>query len=86
MMTAKNYQADAQLAPQKKKMANKSVSTEVKIFPPFGYRELHALNHDDFVRMHSLGEVPTFAAVNEILPLTYTEFFVASSDYPIVFT
>jgi hypothetical protein len=86
MMTAKNYQADAQLAPQKKKMANKSVSTEVKIFPPFGYRELHALNRDDFVRMHSLGEVPTFAAVNEILPLTYTEFFVASSDYPIVFT
>jgi hypothetical protein len=53
---------------------------------PFGYKSLHALNRDDFVRMHTLGEVPAFAATNAVLPLTYSEFFVASADYPIVFT
>ena len=64
----------------------KSTSSETIIFPPFGYKALHALNRHDFVRMHMLGEVPAFAAANEVLPLTYSEFFVASSDYPIVFT
>lgn len=59
--------------------------TKASISTPFGYRELHALNRDDFVRMHTLGEVPTFAAQNEVLPLTFSEFFIASSDYPIVF-
>lgn len=53
---------------------------------PFGYKVLHALNRHDFVRMHTLGEVPHFAATSAILPLTFSEFFVASSDYPIVFT
>jgi len=79
-------------APVKQKVIKKDKVTtgtaevkEVTITPPFGYKALHALNRHDFVRMHSLGEVPTFAAANEILPLTYSEFFVASSDYPIVF-
>jgi hypothetical protein len=67
-------------------MTTKNTDIEqAKITPPFGYRELHALNRYDFVRMHTLGEVPAFAAQNEVLPLTYSEFFVASSDYPIVF-
>ena len=66
-------------------MTENTGTEQATIKPPFGYRELHALNRHDFVRMHSLGEVPTFAAANEILPLTYSEFFVASSDYPIVF-
>ncbi len=60
-------------------------SVEPTINPPFGYQSLHALGRHDYVRMHTLGEVPEFAAVNEVLPLTYSEFFVASSDYPIVF-
>lgn len=66
-------------------MAENISKAEAKISSPFGYGELHALNRHDFVRMHSLGEVPVFAASNEVLPLTYSEFFVASSDFPIVF-
>lgn len=66
-------------------MAENISTTEVQISSPFGYQDLHALNRHDFVRMHSLGEIPAFAANNEVLPLTYSEFFVASSDFPIVF-
>lgn len=60
-------------------------AAEPLISSPFGYGSLHALNRHDVVRMHTLGEVPAFAAQNEVLPLTYSEFFVASSDFPIVF-
>lgn len=84
--------ADTKKAPEKQKTSQKDASVsespntvEAKIVPPFGYDALHALNRNDFVRMHTLGEVPEFAAINEVLPLTYSEFFVASSDFPIVF-
>ena len=85
-MKTQTHQAQLDKATSKKSTAKKIASSEAIIFPPFGYKALHALSRNDFVRMHSLGEVPTFAAANEMLPLTYSEFFVASSDYPIVFT
>ena len=78
-------QVQEKVVSKKDEMVERLNKTKSMTSTPFGYRELHALNRDDFVRMHTLGEVPAFAAQNEVLPLTYSEFFVASSDFPIVF-
>jgi len=58
----------------------------MQITPPFGYKELAALNRKQKVRLLKPGEIPEFARTLNAIPISYTEFGPVSRDYPIVFT
>lgn len=58
----------------------------MQITPPFGYKELAALNRTQKVRLLKPGEIPEFARTLNAIPISYTEFGPVSRDYPIVFT
>lgn len=58
----------------------------MQISPPFGYKEVVALNRKQKVRLLAPGEVPEFARTLNAIPVSYTEFALAARDYPIVFT
>jgi hypothetical protein len=58
----------------------------MQISPPFGYKELAPLSRTQKVRLLKAGEVPEFARSLNAIPISYTEFSVASREYAIVFT
>ncbi|WP_175165238.1 SapC family protein [Paraburkholderia fynbosensis] len=55
------------------------------ISPPFGYRDVKALNRIDYVRFPAQGEVPPFVKDTAIVPLSIGEMVSASAHYPLVF-
>jgi hypothetical protein len=58
----------------------------MQISPPFGYKEILPLNKTQKVRLLKPGEIPEFARNQNAIPISYTEFALASHEYPIVFT
>ncbi|MCX7891335.1 MAG: SapC family protein [Burkholderiales bacterium] len=58
----------------------------MQITPPFGFREVVPLQRTHGVRLPAPGALPDFAPVTNAIPVSYSEFAVASHDYPIVFT
>ena len=57
----------------------------MQINPPFGYREIVPLPKDRNVRLPAPGEIPEFSRKANAVPLSYSEFGVASRDYPLAF-
>jgi len=57
----------------------------MQINPPFGYREIVPLQKDRKVRLPAPGEVPEFCRKTNAVPISYSEFGVASRDYPLAF-
>ncbi len=58
----------------------------MNISPPFGYKDIVPLNRTQKVRLLRPGEMPAFTHDLNAIPISYTEFAVASREYPIVFT
>lgn len=57
----------------------------MQISPPFGYKEIVALQKNNKVRLPAPGAAPEFCRRLNAIPITYTEFSVACRDYPLVF-
>ncbi|KVO93462.1 hypothetical protein WJ82_03795 [Burkholderia ubonensis] len=57
----------------------------MEIAPPFGYRDLKALNRTDFVRYSSLQSLPPFIKDTAVVPLSVGEMVVAAWHYPLIF-
>ena len=57
----------------------------MQITPPFGYREIVPLQKDRKVRLPVPGEIPEFCRKTNAVPVSYSEFGVASRDYPLAF-
>lgn len=57
----------------------------MNITPPFGYRDVKALNRADYVRYSSPGELPPFVRDSAIVPLSLGEMPAAAWHYPLVF-
>jgi hypothetical protein len=55
------------------------------IIPPFGYRDVKALNRDDYVRYSSPSDMPPFIKDTAIVPLSLGEMVAAAWHYPLVF-
>jgi len=58
----------------------------MQISPPFGYTDVVPLQKNQKVRLLAPGEVPEFARKLNAIPISYTEFTLATRDYPVVFT
>lgn len=58
----------------------------MQINPPFGYRDIVPLYRASKVRLPPPGILPEFVSMTNAVPISYTEFSVASRDYPLVFT
>lgn len=56
------------------------------IRPPFGYKDIAPLYKNQKVRLPQPGELPAFVRASNAVPISYTEFALASRDYPLVFT
>jgi len=57
----------------------------MQITPPFGYSEIVPLQKDRKVRLPAPGALPEFCSKANAVPISYSEFAVASRDYPIAF-
>ncbi|MPV68647.1 SapC family protein [Burkholderia sp. BE17] len=57
----------------------------MNITPPFGYRDIKALNRTDYVRYSPPVAVPPFVADTAVVPLCIGEMPAAAWDYPLVF-
>ena len=57
----------------------------MQITPPFGYREIVPLQKDRKVRLPAPGEIPEFCRNSNAVPISYSEFGIASRDYPLAF-
>lgn len=55
------------------------------INPPFGYREIVPLQRERKIRLPAPGEIPQFCRQTNAVPISYSEFGVASRDYPLAF-
>ncbi len=58
----------------------------MQIAPPFGYKDIVPLNRSQKIRLLAPGEIPEFARALNAVPISYTEFALVASEYPIVFT
>lgn len=58
----------------------------MQINPPFGYKEIVPFYRNQKVRLPAAGALPAFVRSANANPVSYTEFSVASRDYPLVFT
>lgn len=58
----------------------------MQIAPPFGYKEIVPLNRGQKIRLLAPGEIPEFARALNAVPISYSEFALVASEYPIVFT
>jgi hypothetical protein len=58
----------------------------MQINPPFGYQDIVPLYRASKVRLPAPGTLPDFVSATNAVPISYTEFSVASRDYPVVFT
>ena len=58
----------------------------MQINPPFGYKDIVPLYRVNKVRLPPPGTLPAFVSETNAVPISYTEFSVASRDYPLVFT
>lgn len=57
----------------------------MEITPPFGYKNLKALNRTDFVRYSSQQSLPPFVKDTAVVPLSAGEMVAAAWHYPLVF-
>ena len=57
----------------------------MQISPPFGYREIAPFLKTQKIRLPEPGALPAFTRELNAIPVSYTEFGVASRDYPLVF-
>lgn len=57
----------------------------MQITPPFGYSEIVPLQKDRKVRLLAAGQIPEVFRKANAVPISYSEFGVASRDYPIAF-
>ncbi|WGS45678.1 SapC family protein [Burkholderia sp. JSH-S8] len=57
----------------------------MEIAPPFGYRNLKALNRSDHVRYSATDALPPFVKETAIVPLSIGEMVSAACHYPLVF-
>ncbi|KWA07864.1 SapC family protein [Burkholderia territorii] len=57
----------------------------MKITPPFGYRNVKALNKTDFVRYSDSKGLPPFVKETAVVPLSAGEMIAAAWHYPLVF-
>jgi hypothetical protein len=58
----------------------------MQINPPFGFKEIVPLYKNQKVRLPQPGTLPDFVRATNAVPISYSEFGVASRDYPLVFT
>ena len=58
----------------------------MQINPPFGFKEIVPLYKNQKVRLPQPGSLPDFVQATNAVPVSYSEFGVASRDYPLVFT
>jgi hypothetical protein len=57
----------------------------MEINPPFGYSEIVPLRKDQKLRLPATGVLPEFCRAINAVPISYSEFAVASRDYPLAF-
>jgi hypothetical protein len=57
----------------------------MQINPPFGYSDIVPLQKDRKVRLPAPGTLPEFCRNANAVPVSYSEFVVASRDYPLAF-
>lgn len=57
----------------------------MQISPPFGYREIAPFLKTQKIRLPEPGALPAFTRELNAIPVSYTEFGIASRDYPLVF-
>jgi hypothetical protein len=55
------------------------------ITPPYGYQEVVALTKEHRVVLPAAGTLPPVFHSMMVIPLSYSEFSIASHDYPVVF-
>jgi hypothetical protein len=58
----------------------------MQINPPFGFKEIVPLYKNQKIRLPKPGALPDFVRATNAVPVSYSEFAVASRDYPLVFT
>lgn len=58
----------------------------MQINPPFGFKEIVPLYKNQKVRLPKAGALPDFVRATNAVPVSYSEFGVASRDYALVFT
>jgi hypothetical protein len=58
----------------------------MQIAPPYGYKSIVPLNRAQKVRLPQAGEIPEFARSINAIPISYSEFAMASHEYAIAFT
>jgi hypothetical protein len=58
----------------------------MQITPPYGYQRITPFLKSHRIKLPVAGSLPPFARTSNALPVTFTEFFAASRDYPIVFS
>jgi len=57
----------------------------MNITPPFGYRDVKALNRSDYVRYSTPNDMPAFIKDTAVVPLSLGEMVPAAWHYPLVF-
>jgi SapC len=57
----------------------------MEITPPYGYQEVVALAKEHHVVLPAAGTLPPVFHSMMVIPLSYSEFSIASHDYPVVF-